>query len=286
MKIVITGASGYIGSAIATELKKRQHQVMPVKRDLLYGAVGDLKNVLRNSDVVINLAGASIMQRWTKQNKKTIYDSRIKTTANIVEATEMLPPGEQPEKFISASAVGIYKSGYRHDETSLNYDESFVGKVVKDWESASDGLPGNVNRVIFRTGLVLGRDSKIIKNMLLPFKLGLGATIGNGKQPFPFIHINDVVSAFASAVENTQFTGIYNLVAPESVTNKDFTKEFATQLNRPAYFRIPAPILKLAFGEAAVMLLCSPEVVPHRLLNMGFNFISPTLKETVKKVLL
>jgi uncharacterized protein len=286
MRIIITGSSGYIGKALIKELDKRQHQVIQINRELLYGSIDKLQNVIKNSNVVINLAGSPILKRWTKRNKTIIYNSRVITTQNLVKAIKELPSNEQPKKFISASAVGIYKSGECHDEQSTYFDNGFLGEVVKGWEQASIDLPENVKRIIFRIGLIIGKDAKPIKNLLLPINLGLGASVGKGNQAFPFIHIDDVVKVFIEAIENKNFMGIYNLVSPQSISNKEFTKTFAKFLNRPVFFFIPEFILKLILGEASILLSKSPVVVPKRLIDVGFKFNYPTIKKALDEIIL
>ena len=178
MNIKITGSNGYIGQLIVAELKKKGHTVSGIKRNLLYGTSPDLQEALRNSDVLINLAGAPILQRWTTDNKEIIYNSRVVTTRNLVEAIIDLPESERPGKVVSVSAIGIYKSGFTHTEESNNFDEGFVGDVVKDCEHELTALPNSIKTIIFRLGVVFGKEAKTIKNMLLPFKLGLGGKIG------------------------------------------------------------------------------------------------------------
>jgi uncharacterized protein (TIGR01777 family) len=157
--------------------------------------------------------------------------------------------------------------------------------VAKDWEDASNELSSNVKKTIFRIGLVLGKNAKTITNLLLPIKLGLGATLGNGKQPFPFIHEKDVIRAFVWAVNNLTKSGTFNLVSPESITNKDFTKALAKALNRPAIFSIPGFVLKMFLGEAAVLLTQSPEVEPMNLLEEGFRFNYPDINLALTEIL-
>lgn len=285
MKIKLTGSNGYIGQLISSDLQKKGHSVSGIKRDLLYGASTSLQDELRNADVVINLAGAPILQRWTKKNKETIYNSRVVTTHNLVKAIIELPENERPTKVISASAIGIYKSGYTHTEESTNFDEGFVGEVVKDWEHELTALPNNVQTIIFRLGIVFGKEAKTIKNMLLPFKLGLGGKIGSGKQAFPFIHEKDVVNAFVWASETLETGNTFNLTAPETISNKEFTHSFALKLNRPAFFTIPAFVLKLIFGKAASILTLSPEVSSEKLQNTGFEFSYPNIKSVLKEIL-
>jgi hypothetical protein len=272
LKIRITGISGYLGNKISEELIQQGHEVRGIERKIIYGSTTILAKEIEGSDVIINLAGAPILQRWTKRKKILIHESRVRTTRNLVKAINAIQQEKQPKQFISASAIGIYKPGFSHDENSANFDEGFVGKVVQDWENAISELPLHIQKNILRIGLVLGKEAKTITNLLLPFKLGLGATLGTGKQPFPFVHEKDVIYAFIWAVEELDKNGTYNLVAPESITNKDFTKALAKALNRPAIFSIPEFVLRMVLGEAAVLLTESPEVEPKNLLEAGFKF--------------
>ena len=284
MKIKITGASGYLGKTISNLLIEKRHEVSGIDRKLLYASVQELQAEIKNCDAIINLAGAPILQRWTEKNKAEILDSRVKTTLNLIKAINNLPFLEQPKKFISASAIGIYQSGFSHDETSQNFDDGFVGNVVKQWEAASSDLSPNVQRNIFRLGLVLGKEAKTITNLLLPFQLGLGAKLGNGKQAFSFVHVNDVAKAFLWAVEDLKTNETLNLVAPENITNKDFTKALAKVLHRPALFSIPEFVIKTVLGEASCLLTESAEVEPQNLLEAGFEFQYPTIKSALEEI--
>jgi len=285
LKIRITGISGYLGIGISEELRKQGHEVSGIERKIIYGSTGILSKEIEGTDAIINLAGAPILQRWTKRKKTLIHESRVRTTRNLVQAINALPNEKQPKKFINASAIGIYKSGFTHDENSINYSDRFDGIVVKDWENASNDLPSTIQKNILRIGLVLGKEAKTITNLLLPFKLGLGATLGNGKQPFPFVHEKDVFRTFAWAVENLDKDGIFNVVAPERITNKEFTKTLAKALNRPAIFSIPKFVFKIVLGEAAVLLTESPEVKPKNLLEAGFHFHYPEIISTLRDIL-
>lgn len=284
MKIKITGASGYLGTSISEKLRERGHKVSGIERKLLYGSINDLQTEIKNCDAIINLTGAPILQRWTNKNKAVIIGSRVKTTQNLVQAINNLPLDEQPKKFLSASAIGIYATGYMHNESSRNFDEGFIGNVVKQWEAASNGLSPNIQRNIFRIGIVLGKEAKTISNLLVPFKLGLGATLGKGKQPFPFVHINDVISAFMWCIEDLNSSGVFNLVAPENISNKDFTKALAKLLGRPAIFSIPEFVLKIVLGEASVLLTGGAEVEPRNLIEAGFKFHYPDIINALKEI--
>jgi len=267
MKIKITGASGYLGIEISNELKKHGHEVSGIERKLIYGSSSILSKEIENTDVIINLAGAPILQRWTKRKKRLIYESRVRTTRNLVKAINDLPKEKQPKKFISTSAIGIYKSGFTHNESSTNFDNGFVGIVAKNWEGATGELPTNIH-------------------LILPFKLGLGATFGDGKQSFPFIHEKDVIKAFVWATKEFEQNGVFNLVAPEKISNKMFINTFAKKLNRPAIFSIPVFVLKLALGEASVLLTESPEVEPKNLLDEGFEFEYSNISTTLAEILI
>jgi uncharacterized protein len=285
MKIVITGSSGYLGKLISKELTENGHKVSGIKRHVLYGDIEILKQKISGAEIIINLAGAPIFQRWTKRNKQIIFESRATTTQNLIAAINKLPAEQYPKKFISASAIGIYKSGYLHDETSIKFDEGFVGYVVKNWEKPLINLPENIQKIVFRIGLVLGKNSITIKKMKFPFKLGLGAVIGNGKQPFPFIHEKDAAHAFLWAVNSFQGNEIFNLTAPEQINNKVFTKTYAKILHRPAILCIPGFVLKMIFGKASALLTESPGVKSEKIRANGFVFSYSTLESALNEII-
>ena len=269
---------------LISKLMERGHEVSGIKRELLYGPANLLASEIRNADIVLHLAGAPIFQRWTKKNKKLIYESRIVTTKNLVEAINLLSKKDRPKKYVSSSAIGIYKSDFEHDEDSMNFDNGFIGNVVKDWENASKNLPKDVQKNILRIGLIIGKNAKTIKYLWLPVKLGLGATVGHGKQPFPFVHEKDVIKAFLWIIEENQKQGIFNIVAPENISNKEFTQAFANALKRPMFLMIPKLIFKLLFGEASVLLTQSAQVIPKNLLENKFEFTFPTINAAMKEI--
>lgn len=284
MKIAVSGANGYIAKSLIPLLEAAHHTVLPIERRLLYN-IDQLSEILSDTMVVINLAGAPILQRWTEKNKNEIFRSRIETTQNIVKAINGLPDEKKPRTFISASAIGIYSSNSIHTEASTYFSNDFVGEVVKSWENASSELSPTVRRVIFRIGLILGKEAKTIKNLLPIFKMRLGGKLGTGRQPFPFVHINDVVNAIVWGFQNEQANGIYNLVAPENINNKIFTQVLASSLKRPAFFTVPEFSLKLVLGEASSLLLQSPQVTPNRLINEGFVFLFPEIKSCLAEII-
>lgn len=284
MKIAISGANGYIAKNLIWELKADHHTIVPIKRDIVYN-VDQLAELLSDVEVVINLAGAPILQRWNTNNKNEIFKSRIETTQNIIKAINGLPENERPATFISASAIGIYSPDAFHTEESNSFSDDFVGYIVRNWEDASADLSPNIRRVIFRIGLILGKEAKTMQNLVPLFKMGLGGKIGSGNQPFPFVHINDVVKAIVWAIQNEQANGIYNLVAPENIDNKTFTQVLAKALKRPAFFTVPEFALKLVLGEASSLLLQSPQVEPERLLKEGFLFQYSDIKSCITEII-
>ncbi|WP_423127101.1 TIGR01777 family oxidoreductase [Gaoshiqia sp. Z1-71] len=284
MKIAITGSHGYIGQKLVTQLEKQGHEMKPLTRLLIYGNAEAFAAELAGCEGLINLSGAPILKRWTKLNKSVIYNSRVVTTAKLTQAVNLLPGGKKPKVFVSMSATGIYSPSGSHDENSSDFDAGFIGELVKDWESATDTLDGGVRRVIFRTGVVLGKNSQTIQNLLPVFKAGFGGKIGHGKQAFPFIHIDDLITAFSQSIADSAFTGVYNLTAPEQATNETLTNLLAERLRKPVFFRVPAFLLKLAYGSAAQLMLESPFVVPDRLLRQGFTFRYPTLAESLQEI--
>lgn len=283
MKIAISGTTGYIALNLIPELKIKGNEIVTLERSVLYDPIA-LTEKLSGTNVVIHLAGSPILKRWTPVIKNEIIRSRTETTGNIVLAINSLPIEKRPKLFISASAVGIYSPDKIHTEESTDFSNDFVAEVVKKWEYASGNLHPDVRKVIFRIGLILGKEAKTIKGLLPVMKLGLGGKIGNGKQSFPFIHIHDVVKAIVWSIKNQSANGIYNLVAPENIDNKTFTRSLAKSLNRPAIFTVPEFILKIALGEASTLLVNSPQVFPERLLKEGFDFTFPDIQSILQEI--
>jgi uncharacterized protein (TIGR01777 family) len=284
MKIAISGTNGYIAGKLIQELKVNGNEIVPIGRVALYD-ISALTERLSGIDAVIHLAGSSILCRWTKSKKEEILRSRTETTRNIIRVINQLPSEKRPKTFVSASAIGIYSPDFVHTEESTRFSNDFVGEVVRKWEESSDELNPTVRKVIFRIGLILGKEAKTMKQLLPVFKLGLGGRIGSGKQPFPFVHIDDVARAFIWAIQNSESEGKYNLVAPQQITNVQFTKELSKKLHRPAFFTVPEFALKIVYGEAASLLLQSPIVVPERLLNSGFKFNYPDIQSCLTEII-
>lgn len=273
MKIALSGHRGLIGSTLEKELTDDGYDVVKLNRENIYDYNGNkLTALLADADAVIHLAGSPILKRWNKRNRAEIYKSRIDTTANLVAAIKKLNPENRPKVFISASAIGIYQSGHIHTENSKYTAGHFAAQVIKDWEQASESLPGNIRRIVFRIGLVIDKNSQLIKQLKLPFMLYAGGPIGSGNQPFPYIHLRDVTGAIRWGLNNDNVKGIYNLVSPEQITNKQFSKKFARKLYRPSWLPVPRLPLKILFGQAAQLVYESPVVIPERLINENYPF--------------
>ena len=280
MNILIIGYKGFIGSNLTNFFKKLNYNVLGIDKKNLH----NLNEFVKKSEVVINLAGATILKRWSKNYKKLIYSSRIETTKKIVES---IKKSKKTKLFISTSAVGIYnhKKEKIFTEYDKDYGKDFLAKVCIDWEKeALKAKEAKIKVAIFRLGVVLG-DGGALKQMLLPFKLGLGGKIGDGKQPFSYIHIKDLENSFAFIIKN-QLEGIFNLTSPELITNKDFSSKLAKILNRPAFFTVPKFALKLIYGEGAQVLTTGVKAYPKNLLDRGFKFEYDNIEKVLKDLIL
>ncbi|WP_044417833.1 TIGR01777 family oxidoreductase [Halarcobacter anaerophilus] len=280
--VAITGASGFVGSNLKNYFSNLGFKVVGIKREELKDSK-KLTKTVEESEFIINLAGANIINRWTDSYKKLLYSSRIDTTKALIEA--MKKAEKKPKLFISTSAVGIYKNRSCYDEENFEYSDGFLANLCKDWEK--EALKANelgIRTAIFRFGIVLGKGGALSK-MLTPFKLGVGGTIGDGNQYFSFIHIDDLLNAYKFIYENSSLEGIFNLAAPISTTNKGLTKALGKALHRPTILPIPQFVLNLVFSEGAKVLTDGQCVIPKRLLDSGFIFENSSIKEAIEKSL-
>ncbi|WP_430809958.1 MULTISPECIES: TIGR01777 family oxidoreductase [unclassified Carboxylicivirga] len=285
-KVVISGSTGFIGTALSTFLESNGYEVVRLRRHHFNTQNGQLANLLSGSSVVINLAGAPIAARkWTARYKKEIRDSRIQTTKMLVETMRAMPL--KPELFISTSAVGIYDRYEVHDEFSTNYAGNFLGTVCKQWEAAACQVQRwkDVRLCVVRLGVVLGNEGGAFPRMLAPFKWGMGAPLGEGYQVFPFIHLNDLLSAFWYLICRVDSRGIFNMVAPQMISNLEITKVLQQRIHRSLLPAVPASVLKVLMGEGASMLLEGQKVVPRRLQDTGFHFQFPTFDDVLDDLL-
>lgn len=282
MHIVISGANGFIGSVLTQSLVNSGHTVASLKRIHSHTPDNEILDQVQGADVIINLAGAPILGRWTEKYKKQIVESRVVTTSALVRAVALLD--KKPQLFISASAVGIYDTEGENNEYNLRFANNFLASVCKSWEEAATPVAQHCRLAVFRIGVVLAARNGALKRMLPIFRLGLGGTISGGKQGFPWIHIDDVIKAVQHAMNYTKVSGMYNLVAPDMVNNKEFTMGLAKILRRPAIFPIPAIVLRLLFGEAHITLTTGQFVKPTRLIESGFEFNYPNLPQALQQV--
>jgi uncharacterized protein (TIGR01777 family) len=287
MKVFIAGGSGLVGSHLR-EYFKGKYEVINVSREPKKGiAYEDLPKYLDDGDAVINLAGENISKRWNKEFKEKLVLSRVQVGRSLVEGIRK--SGKKLRVFIQASAVGYY--GRDREETftedSLPKRADFLTEVVKEWENSSREVEDlGIRRVITRLGVVLSKDAKAFKLMVLPVKFFVGGILGDGKQWMSWIHIEDVCRAFEYFIENEKSSGIYNLTSPYPVTNVDFMRTLARKLKRPLIFRVPPFALRLIMGEVAdYIALEGQRVIPKRLLEEGFKFKYALLDEALEDLL-
>ena len=290
LRVAISGSSGMIGNELRSFLLGGGHEVIRVTRkqsndpqeaywDSANGKL-DTSN-LDGLDAFVHLAGENIAgKRWSKKQKQRLYDSRVGGTRTIAEALSKC--GRPPKVFICASATGIYGSTGENitDEDSFARPDTFLASLCRDWEQACEPLAKHSRIVNSRFGIVLSPKGGALKNMLLPFKAGLGGRIGNGRQLWSWISLDDAVYSIARLIRDDSFNGPVNIVSPQVVSNSEFTKCLGAALSRPTLFPMPGFVTRLVFGEMAdALLLCSCGVKPSRLEEAGFEFTYPSLDE-------
>ena len=289
MKILITGASGLVGKELQKSFAEKGYEMLLASRsepkddnhiqwtiDEGFAEPEKLEGV----DVVVHLAGENVSGgiRWTDEKKKAIRDSRVLGTRNVVDAISKLK--KKPHTFIASSAIGFY--GERGDEEvteSSAAGDNFLAGVCKEWGAEDAGI----RTVLLRTGIVLSKDGGALGTMLTPFKLGVGGVVGSGKQWMSWISMDDEIAIINYAIENENIRGAVNAVAPNPVTNEEFTKTLGEVLYRPTFIPLPEFAVSMIFGEMGdALLLASTKVMPKRLEDAGFEFKFPNLKEAVE----
>lgn len=271
MRIAISGSSGFIGKHLTTFFAGQGDTVVPLPHSL-FGKEDskELEVSLSGCDVVINLAGSTINQRWTKASKRNILNSRIEVTRQLVSVINHMPV--KPSLFISASAVGIYPDSGVYTESNLSEGRGFLAEVCSRWEDEAQKLSPDVRLAITRFGVVLGKDGGAFPKMLLPFRLFAGGRIASGKQGFSWIHIDDVLRGIQFIITREHLSGIINFVSPEPITNQILTESIAKVLHRPAWIPLPAFIFRLLYGEGEAMITRGQQAYPARLLSAGYIF--------------
>jgi len=278
MTLALTGSSGFVGSFLKEYFRTKGYKIISVTRDD-FNNINSLNEKISQADIIINLVGANIIQRWTDEYKKILYNSRIDNTKKIVEA---INSNNKKQTLLSTSAVGIYCDDEPNNEEEFKYGNTFLTKICKDWED--EAQKANARVLICRFGVVLGNGGAL-KKMLLPFKLGLGGRIGDGKQSFSYIHICDLARAYDYLIQNDMLRGVFNFCSPHSTTNEIYTQVLSHTLNRPAIFPLPVFVLKVAFGEGSTVLTNGQNVYPKKLLDNGFKFKFEYIEEVMADLL-
>lgn len=304
MRILITGGTGFVGRNLVPRLIAKGHLVTVIGRNQ-----EKIKKVFENRvrattwstfsnlapsdfEIVINLAGENIGEsRWSQKQKKAIINSRVHITRKIAEWSMQA----KHLHLYSASAIGVYGLQPTSSEfppklteqapIDFNYAKDFLSEVGHQWElSLTPAIDSNVPVTIMRFGVILKRGEGMLKKLELPARLGMGAVLGTGDQIISWIDIDDLVNAILFLMDRPHLTGVINLCSPNAISQKNFTAKLAKVMNRPVFLKLPAPLIKLMFGQMGKELLLSGQYVyPERLLNEGFTFIYPTIDSTLKK---
>lgn len=282
MKILITGGTGFIGSALCSRLLQKKHDVVVLSRHpetikMPAQGIAKLEQLDADAvfDVVINLAGEPIANKWwTDKQKQRISSSRLDTTRKLINYFKLTE--HKPKLLISASAIGYYGIGETDEvinEDALG-DESFSSQLCQQWEAvALEAEILGVRTCLLRTGIVLGKEGGALNKMLLPFKLGLGGKIGQGKQWMSWIHLDDLVGIILYCIDHDELNGPVNGTSPNPVTNEVFTKTLGKVLKRPTLLPMPGLVVKLLMGQMGEeLLLAGKKILPVKMLNAGYKF--------------
>lgn len=308
MKIAVTGATGFVGSHLVARLIEEGHDVKVFTRSVekakkvlaapkfksvefvryVPTASGDWQREISGCDGVINLAGEPISERWSAERKKRIMDSRRVGTQKLVEAISQAEP--KPSVLVSTSAIGYYGTSETAEffETSEPAESDFLSQVCQAWEAeAKQAKDVGVRTVIVRTGIVLG-DGGAIAKMITPFKLYAGGPIGNGRQWFSWIHVNDLVNLYLKALLDSSMQGVYNGTAPEPVRMKELADTLGKVMDRPSWLPVPDFAIEALLGDGAVVVLKGQKVLPERTQAAGFSYdyseVRDALKDVVEKI--
>ncbi len=296
MNIIITGGTGFIGRHLQRHFLNQAHTVTVIgsrpapeaHNAVTYvqadtTAPGPWQSAVSQADMVVNLTGRTIFKRWSRRYKKELYDSRIRTTRNIVDAL----PTEKRAVMISTSAVGYYGDGQDSVLTeAADQGRDFLAVLAGDWEAEAFRAREKGARImVVRFGIVLGRDGGALATMLPTFRSGLGGPLGSGRQWFPWIHIDDLIAALDFLWRQQGLAGTFNLCSPNPVTHREFVKTLGRLMGKPAILPAPAFAMKLALGEMASVLLAGQRALPAKLLDSGFQFKYPSLDDALADLL-
>lgn len=286
-RYILTGGTGFLGRAITAALQRRGDDVVTITRG--HGNGRDLRTweelseVVDGAHAVINLAGSSVGgPRWSARVRHEILTSRTESTRKVVDA---IGHAQQPPALISASAVGFYGNTLIPSNEALPAGQTFLAEVTAAWEREADRARAHTRVCTMRIGVVLDAREGALPKMALPMKLGIGGPLGSGRQYLPWVHRDDVVGAFLWASDDVSAFGPYNVVAPESVTMRQFASTLGTVLHRPSWLPVPSPILRLLLGKQADVVLHGQYVIPSRLLGTPFHFAHPHLASALRDLL-
>ena len=302
-RVVVTGATGTIGTALCAALLDRGDQVTALSRNAerARAVLGDRvqtlawplptqqpppPEALAGCDAVVHLLGEPLDQRWTERAKAEIRDSRVRGTRSLVQALAQLPVDARPGVLVSQSATGFYgPSDDRELDERAAAGRDFLAGVVQAWEAEASAAEPILRVAQTRTGVVLSTRGGAVASMLPFFRLGLGGPVAGGRQYLSWIHIDDVVDGLRFVMEDSRATGPVNLTSPEPVTNAEFSRALGRALHRPAVLPVPAFALRLLYGDMAGIVTTGQRVVPQRLLDLGFQFRHPAVEPALRDVL-
>jgi uncharacterized protein (TIGR01777 family) len=289
VRLAITGGTGRLGSLLVQRLKARGDEVLVLSRSR-----GDVRwdpsagpapaEALAGRDAVVHLAGEDIAQRWNDAALRRIRDSREQGTRNLVEGLRAAEP--RPKALISSSAVGYY--GDRHDPVDEDAPpgDDVLARICVAWEREAVRAEELGMRVVrMRTGVVLDRRGGALKKMLLPFRLGVGGPVAGGRQPLPWIHVDDVIGIYLAAIDDERWSGPVNATAPEPVSNREFSRALGRALRRPAIMPVPGFALRLLYGGMAMLVTDGQHAVPRRATELGYRYEHPQLDEALHSAL-
>lgn len=281
-RVGVRGSAGLVGSAVSLELKRRGFEVVSIDRNF------SSEDIAR-CDVIINLAGHSVNCRWNKKNRDLIYQSRVGTTERIARyINECNSKG--PELFISASASGIYPSfpvnGVYpvYSENSAERGTNFLANVCIDWESAAAKAQESCRVVIIRLGVVISDKGGAYKKLAMPFKMGVAPVISHGRQPFPWIHIDDLTEAVCMLCGDESASGVYNLVSPEKSDNRRITEILAKRYKSLVKISIPGLIFRFLLGKSHILVTEGQNIEPEKLISSGFRFRNSSFENVAKRL--
>jgi uncharacterized protein (TIGR01777 family) len=295
MHILISGGTGFIGTALCSYLLNKGHNIVVKTRSpqlvkSKIKGIGQLSELSTQEvfDVVINLAGEPIAnKRWSTTQQRKILESRLNTTEEVI--TYFKETTHKPKLFISGSAIGYYGIGETNDpiDEDSSGDDSFSSDLCTQWEkSAMQAQDLGIRTCVLRTGIVLGKGGGALDKMLPPFKLGLGGKMGSGKQWMPWIHLSDMIGIINHCINEESLHGAINCTAPNPVQNIDFTKALGKVLKRPTVFSMPAPVIKLLMGQMGEeLLLAGKKVLPIKIQNAGYQFNYDCVERALSDVL-